>query len=47
MNETPARTNAAKPVLLEHDPDGTATAIVCASLALAVLMLVVRIAMIS
>ena len=44
MNETPAGATAAKPVLLEHDPGGTATGIVCAALALAVLVLVVRIA---
>jgi hypothetical protein len=44
MNKTPARADAAERVLPEHDPSGTPAGIVCAALALAVLVLVVRIA---
>ena len=44
MNNTPARATAAERVLPEHDPSGTPTGIVCAALALAVLVLIVRIA---
>ena len=44
MNEAPTRASAAKRVQPEHDPDVTPTRIVCAALALAVLVLVVRIA---
>jgi hypothetical protein len=44
MNKTPARATAAERVLPEHDRGGTPTSIVCAALALAVLVLVVRIA---
>jgi hypothetical protein len=44
MNKTPARPTAAERVLPEHDPGGTPIRIVCAALALAVLVLVIRIA---
>jgi hypothetical protein len=44
MNKTPARAGAAERVLPEHGRDGTPTSIVCAALALAVLVLVFRIA---
>jgi hypothetical protein len=44
MNETPPRAAAAERVLPEHDPGGTPAAVVCTALALAVLVLVVRIA---
>jgi hypothetical protein len=44
MNKTPARAVAAERVLSDHDRNGTPTSIVCAALALAVLVLVVRIA---
>ena len=44
MNKTPARASAAERVLAEHGRDGTPTTIVCAALALAVLVLMVRIA---
>jgi hypothetical protein len=44
MNKTPARAGAAERVLPEHGRGGTPTIIVCAALALAVLVLVVRIA---
>jgi hypothetical protein len=44
MNKTPARATAAERVLPEHDSDGTTIRIVCAALALAVLVLVIRIA---
>jgi hypothetical protein len=44
MNEAPARASAAKRVQPEHDPDGMPARIVCAALALALLVLVVRIA---
>jgi hypothetical protein len=44
MNKTPARTTVAERVLPEHDSSGTPAGIVCAALALAVLVLVVRIA---
>ena len=44
MTETPARATTAARHLPEHDRGGTPTRIVCAALALAVLVLVVRIA---
>jgi hypothetical protein len=44
MNKTPARAAAAERTLPEYDHGGTPTMIVCAALALAVLVLVVRIA---
>jgi hypothetical protein len=44
MNKTPARAIATARYLPPHDRGGTATRIVCAALALAVLVLVVRIA---
>jgi hypothetical protein len=44
MNKTPARAAAAERILPEHDRGNTPTAIVCAALVLAVLVLVVRIA---
>jgi hypothetical protein len=44
MNKTSARAAAAERVLPEHDPRGTPAGIVCAALALALLVLVVRIA---
>ena len=44
MNTTPARATAAERVLPEPDPSGTPAGIVCAALALALLVLVVRIA---
>jgi uncharacterized iron-regulated membrane protein len=44
MSKTPARTTAAERVLPELDRGGTPTRIVCAALALAVLVLIVRIA---
>jgi hypothetical protein len=44
MNKTPARAGAAERVLPEHGRGGTPTSIVCAALALAVLILVFRIA---
>jgi hypothetical protein len=44
MNKTPARATVAERVLPEHDRGGTPAGIVCAALALAVLVLVVRIA---
>jgi hypothetical protein len=43
MNKTSARATAAQRVLPEHDPSGTPTGIVCAALALALLVLIVRI----
>jgi hypothetical protein len=44
MNKTPARATAAERVLPARDRGGTPTSIVCAALALAVLVLIVRIA---
>jgi hypothetical protein len=44
MNKTRARAGAAERCLPEHDRGGTPTSIVCVALALAVLVLVVRIA---
>jgi hypothetical protein len=44
MNKIPARTTAAERVLPELRRGGTPTSLVCAALALAVLVLVVRIA---
>jgi hypothetical protein len=44
MNKTPARASAAERILPEHGRDGTPASIVCAALALAVLVLVFRIA---
>jgi hypothetical protein len=44
VNKTPARASAAERVLPEYGRDGTPTSVVCAALALAVLVLVVRIA---
>jgi hypothetical protein len=44
MTETPARATAAERHLPQRDRDGTPTRIVCAALALAVLVLIVRIA---
>jgi hypothetical protein len=44
MNKTPARATAAARYQPHHDRGGTPTKIVCAALALAVLVLVVRIA---
>jgi hypothetical protein len=44
MSKTPAPATAAKRYLAEHDRGGTPARIVCAALALAVLVLVVRIA---
>jgi hypothetical protein len=44
MNKTPARASAAERILPEHGRGGTPTRIVCTALALAVLVLVVRIA---
>jgi uncharacterized iron-regulated membrane protein len=44
MNQTPARATAAERVLPEHDRGGTPASIVCAALALAVVVLVARIA---
>jgi hypothetical protein len=44
MNKPPARATAAERILAEHDRGGTPAGIVCAALALAVLVLVVRIA---
>jgi hypothetical protein len=44
MNKPPARATAAERVLPQYDPSGTPAGIVCAALALAVLVLIVRIA---
>jgi hypothetical protein len=44
MSKTPVRVTAAARYLPEHDRGGTPTTIVCAALALALLVLVVRIA---
>jgi hypothetical protein len=44
MSKTPVRAAAAERYLPHHDRAGTPTRIVCAALALAVLVLVVRIA---
>ncbi len=44
MNETPARAIAAERGLPEQQPCGTPAGIVCAALALALLVLVARIA---
>ena len=44
MNKIPARATAAARILPEHDRGGTPTSIVCAALALALLVLIVRIA---
>jgi hypothetical protein len=44
MNKAPARAAVAERVLPERDRGGTPASIVCAALALAVLVLVVRIA---
>jgi hypothetical protein len=44
MNKTPARATAAARYQPQRDRGGTPTRIVCAALALAVLVLVVRIA---
>jgi preprotein translocase subunit Sec61beta len=44
MSKTPARVTTAGRYLPEHDRGGTPTMIVCAALALALLVLVVRIA---
>jgi hypothetical protein len=44
MNKTPARVIAAEHGLPEHDRGGTPAGIVCAAVALAVLVLLARIA---
>jgi hypothetical protein len=44
MNKTPGRTAAPEQVLAKHDPSNTPAAVVCTALALAVLVLVIRIA---